>query len=817
MHELRISLRRLLRTPGFTAIAIVTLGVGIGANAAIFSLVNGVLLRPLPFPESDRLVQIQHDAPGLELREMGVSKPLYLRYRSEAKSFAAMGIYDDREVTITGGERPQRVRAASTTGSTFDTLGIPPLLGRSFVAGDSEPGAPPLAILGEALWNSRFGGDPTVLGRVVEVDGTSREVVGVMPASFHFPHAETELWLPRTIDPASMALGAFQERSIARLRDGETVESAQADLERLIADLEAAFPEERAVGVLRTAGFAVRVVPQREAEVGDLGESLLILLGGVGLILLIACANVANLFLVRTEGRHRELAIRGALGASRGAIVLGHLVESLLLAAAGGGLGLLLTAGAVQLLRRFAPAEVPRLEEVGIDGRVMLFTLLASAVAGVLFGTWPAFRASSPRFESALKEGSRGSSEGPRRLRARNILVVAQVALALVLLVGAGLMLRSLGRLVRVDPGFSAERVLSFAAPLPAAKYGDSERTARWLDQAVSELGALPGVEAAAAVRFAPLVGEITGSGYTLADRPPPTEQDLPPVFFENHVSPSYFETVGIPLVEGRMLERADWEERTGAVLVSRGLANRAWPGQSALGKRLWPGRPDEGDSPRWYEIVGVVGDVRTTTLQDEPHDIIYFPYLGHADHDHDVVPSMGFVLRTSGDPKALVDAVRDRLWQLEPDVPVTSVRTLEELVRRARARTSFTVLLLSLASALALLLSLVGLYGVVSYLVTLRRREIGIRMALGADRAAVLRLVLGEGLWIAAAGAALGLVGAVLLVRALRTLLFQVQPFDPATFVATTLLLLGCCVLASLLPARRASRTDPQLALRDE
>jgi predicted permease len=376
-------------------------------------------------------------------------------------------------------------------------------------------------------------------------------------------------------------------------------------------------------------------------------------------------------------------------------------------------------------------------------------------------------------------------------------------------------MLRSLVRLARVDPGFEPAGVVSFAAPLPPAKYEDTTRIASWLDQAVGEIAALPGVESAAAVRFAPLVGEISGSGYALADRPPPSEEDLPPVFFENHVSPSYFETVGIPLLEGRLLERTDWEQRTGAVLVNRALAAEYWPGESAVGKRIWPGRREE-DGP-WYEVVGVVGDVRTTTLQDEPSDIVYYPYLGHAGDTHDVVPSMSFVVRTTGDPKAIVDAARARLWQLEPDVPVTSVRTLDELLRRARARPSFTVLLLSLASGLALLLSLVGLYGVVSYLVTLRRRELGIRIALGADRSQVLRLVLGEGLTIGAAGAVLGLLGAVVLVRALRTLLYEVRPFDPVTFAGTTLLLLACCLFASLLPARRAARTDPQVALRDE
>jgi putative ABC transport system permease protein len=815
MHELRTILRRLLRTPGFTAIAIVTLGAGIGANAAIFSLVNGVLLRPLPYPQADRLVQVQHDAPGLELRDMGVSKPLYLRYRDQAESFTGIGIYDDREVTITGDDRPQRLRAASITGSAFDVLGVAPLMGRAFHDDDSVPGAAPLVILAESLWRSRFGGDPRVLGRVVEVDGTSREVVGVMPGSFHFPVPETEVWLPRPLDPTSLQLGAFQERAVARLAPGATVASATADLHRLTGDLAAAFPEERAAPVLMSAGFAVRVVSLRDTVVGDLRESLWILFVGVGLILLIACANVANLFLVRTEGRHRELAIRGALGASRGAIVRGHMLESLVLAASGGTLGLVLTEGAVRLLRRFGPSELPRLHEVGVDGVVLAFTVVASVLAGVLFGTLPAVRAASPRFDLALKEGTRGSSEGPRRLRARSVLVVAQVALALVLLVGAGLMLRSLARLAGIDPGFEPAGAVSFAAPLPRAKYQDPEQTARWLDQAVAELAALPGVLSAAAVRFAPLSGEISGSGYALAGRPAPSEQDLPPVFFENYVSPSYFDTVGIPLLEGRLLERADWEQRTGAVLVNRGLAAQYWPGESAVGQRIWPGAPEE--NPRWYEVVGVVGDVRTTRLQDDPSHIVYFPFLGHADHNHDVDPNMGFVVRTAGDPKGIVDAARARLWQLEPDVPVTSVRTLEEMVRRARARTSFTVVLLALASVLALLLSLVGLYGVVSYLVTLRRREIGIRMALGADRSLVLRLVLGEGLRIGAVGAVLGLLGALLLVRALRTLLFEVGAFDPVTFMVATLLLLGCCGLASLVPARRAARTDPQVALRNE
>ena len=812
---LRVLCRRAAAGPGFTLAAVATLAVGIGASIAIFSIVNAVLLRPLPVPDSERLVMLRHAAPGLgQLDELPLSDALYFLYAEESRTLGGVAAYRGEQASFTGPENPRRVQAARVTASFFEVMRTPPRLGRGFTPEDDRPGAAPVAVLAAGLWRTRFGADPGVVGRVVDVDGASVEVVGVMPPGFRFSRPAAELWRPLGLDRDDTQLGAFGVNGVARLAAGSTLEQAQAELGAMTSDLADVFPDEGAAPVLANAGFRPLVARAREVVVGDVAATLWTLLGAAGFLLLIACANVANLFLVRSEARRGEVAVRAALGAGRGRLVGSVFAESLVLAVAGGLAALPLALLAVRLLVRFGPRELPRLDEISIDAAVLLFGLAASVAAGLLFGVLPAWRARAAAAAGRPAAGARGASAARERQLARRGLVVVQIALALTLLVGSGLSVRSFQKLAAVDPGFDPADVLTFGLALPRRGYETDESRLAFHRQAVARLRALPGAAGAAAASTVPLGGEMSGSGHTVEGRPL-ADGEVPPVFTWKRVSPAYFDAMRVALVEGRVFDALDGERDAPVVVVSRAVARAQWPGESALGKGIRLGGPPAEEGEEWARVVGVVDDVRETALHEDPPPMVYYPIPGVVGGGG-VPPVMRYLVRVPN-AAALAGAVRETVRALDPTLPVADVETLETLVGRARGERAFVMVLLVVAAALALLLGSVGLYGVVACAVAQRRREIAVRMAVGAQVADVRRLVLAEAGWMAGAGVAAGVVSAVALTRRLQALLFETAPLDPVVFGAVSLLLAAVCLLASWLPARRAAGIDPMTILRAE
>ena len=815
LSQLRLFCRRAVANPGFTFISLATLAIGVGANVAIFAVVNAVLLRPLPLPDSERLVILRHAAPGLaQLDELPMSDALYFLYAEESRTLESVAAYRDEQASFTEPENPQRVGATRVTASFFDVLRTPPRLGRSFAAEDDRPGAAPIVVLSDGLWTTRFGADPGMVGRVVDLDGESVEVVGVMPPGFAFSESEVDLWRPIGLDRENVQLGSFGIQGVARIADGATLGQVQAELDAMLSNLTDVFPDEGAAPIMASAGFRPLVDRAREAVVGDIEPTLWILLGAVGFLLLIACANVANLFLVRSEARHGEVAIRAALGESRGRLAGSVLVESLTLGVAGGLLALPLALLAVRLLVRFGPRELPRLDEISIDAAVLVFGLAVSVVAGLLFGLLPALRAGAVAAAGHLPAGARGASVGRERKVARRGLVVVQIALALTLLVGSGLAVRSFQRLAAVDPGFDPVDVLAFGLALPARDYPSPEARLNFHRQMVDRLRVLPGVVDASATSIVPLSGEMSGSGHTIEGRPL-ADGEVPPIFMTKRVAPGYFDALRIELIEGSVFDRLDGERDAPVVVVSRSLARTYWPGESALGKGVRLGGPPEGEGEEWSRIVGVVDDVHEIALHEDPPEMAYYPLPGVIGGEG--VPAMMRYLVRAPNAAALSGAAREAVRGLDPTLPIAGLETLETRVGRARGERAFVMVLLAVAAGLALLLGSVGLYGVVSYMVAQRRREIAIRMAVGAQVADVQRLVLTEAGVLAVVGVALGVGSAVVLTRRIQALLFETSPLDPVVFVAVSMLLIGVCLLASWLPARRAARLDPVTALRAE
>ena len=813
--QLRLLFRRVRANPGFTLLSLLTLAVVVGANVAIFAIVNAVLLRPLPLPDSERLVALRHAAPGLaQLDELPVSDALHFLYADESRTLESVAAYRDEQVSFTGPENPQRVEASSVTASFFDVLRTPPRLGRSFTAEEDRPGAAPVIVLSDGLWRSRFGAELGVVGRVVEIDGESVEVVGVMPPGFSFSQQEIDLWRPLRLDRENVQLGAFGINAVARIADGSTLGQVRAELGAMISNLVEIFPDEGAAPILANAGFRPLVDPAREVVVGDIEATLWILLGAVGFLLLIACANVANLFLVRSEARHGEVAIRAALGESRGRLAVSVLFESLGFGVAGGLLAFPLAELAVRLLVRFGPRELPRLDEISIDAAVLLFGLAVSVVAGLLFGLLPALRAGAVAAAGHMTAGARGATVGRERQLARRGLVVVQVALALTLLVGSGLAVRSFQRLAAVDPGFDPVDVLAFGLSLPERDYESPEARLNLHREIVDSLRALPGAVDASAASTVPLSGEVSGSGHTIEGRPL-ADGEVPPVFMVKRVAPGYFDTLRIGLVEGRVFDRLDGEREAPVAIVSRSLARTHWPGESALGKGIRLGGPPDEEGEQWSRVVGVVDDVHELNLHEDPPEMAYYPLPGITGGE--ATPAVMRYLVRGPNAAARSGAVREAVRGLDPSLPIAEIETLETLVGRARGTRAFVMALLAVSSGLALLLGSVGLYGVVAYMVAQRRREIAVRMAVGAQVTDVRRLVLTEAGALALLGALLGIGAAVVLTRRLQALLFETSPLDPVVFAAVSTLLIGVCLLASWLPARRAARIDPCTALRAE
>ena len=813
LNEFRFAWRGLVRSPGFTVVAVITLALGIGATTAVFTLVDSVLLRALPYPESDRLLSLQHVfGPGGE-DELPMSPGLYLLYDEHARSLSSFALLQNASMNVTGEGEPERIDGQWVTPSIFDVLRVPPALGRPLVAGDAEEGAEPVVVLSDGLWRSRFGGDPGVLDRTILMDGVARRVVGVMPRDFAYPNNEdARFWTPLTVNPVDAPYAAFGWAGIARMAEGATVESAQAEMQGIIGRLEELAPEAGpTIGFFREVNLSARVESLKDAVVGDLARTLWTLLGMVAVVLFIACANVANLLLVRAEGRQRELALRRAVGAGRAALVRPFLAESLGLGIAGGVLGVAIAAVAVRTTAALAPADLPRMAEVGVDLRVLAFTAALSLLSSLAFGLFPVLRYGRRDLSHALKEGgSRGGTAGRERNRVRNGLVVVQVTLALVLLVGSGLMFRSFLALMAVDPGFAPEGVLTVRLTVPEGEIAEPAGVADFYRQLRERLAAQPTVEAVGATGGVPFTGIFSFGGHGIEDHPA-GPNELPPVAFGTFADPGYFEAMGIPVVEGRALQAGDAADGFRGVVVSRAYAERWWPDGSALGKRIRMG------SPEWWQIVGVVENARHRGLQEDPEEIYYMPTMGGSAAEPFAVRSRDLVVRVNGNPTAFLPVLRREIADLNPRVPLANPRTMEDVVRESAAQTSFTMAVLGSASVVALLLGLIGIYGVVSYVVSQRTREIGVRLALGATGASVRGMVVRQGLTLAGVGVGVGLAVALAASRVIDSLLYGVSSRDPLTYGAVALSLAAVAALASWIPARRAAAVDPAIALRRE
>jgi putative ABC transport system permease protein len=815
-HDLRYALRGLRQRPGFTLVAVLTLALGIGANTAIFSVVNGVLLRPLPYERPERLAMIWGHRNQQPLAELSV--PEYWDLRERTHTFSGVAAFADGNVNLTGTGTPERIRAGYFTANTTAVLGVAPAIGRGFTTEEDLPGGPPVVLLGDGLWRRRFGADPKVVGRVLTLDDTPTTVIGVMPPDFqlptHYAGAPRELWAPMQLDPAINrgVRGWHFLEVIGRLRDGVALDAASAETSSLMRGMLAAYPMEY------TPEFDGSATAMSQTVVGDVRPALLVLLGAVALLLLIACANVAGLLLARSEARQREIALRTALGAGQARLVRQLLTESLLLAATGGLFGLLLAVWGVQGLVLAAPPSVPRLDTVGIDLRVLGYTLGITLLTGILFGLAPALHAVRGDLTGALTDGGRAGTTGRGRQRVRQALVTGQVAVALVLVTGAGLLVQSFVRLRQVDPGFVPEGLLTARVELSPVRYQANDVKRRFYENLLERLRSIPGVRSAATARALPMTGklEIGDWSFVLEGQAasPPLPSDWHPADWQV-VSPGYFGTMGIPMLQGRDFAASDRLGAPGAMIVNRTLARQVWPDGDALGRRVLLGGGD-ADSV-WRTVVGIVGDVRHRGLTAPPRPEMFLPYAQFPAGTGTAQPAMHVVLRAAGDPSALATALGAAIAALDPDVPLSGVQTMEAAMGSWAAERRLIMLLVSGFALVALVLGSVGIYGVMAHVVAQREREIGVRMALGALPGQILGLVVSQSAWLVGAGIVAGTAGALAVTRLLTGLLFQVRPTDPLTFIGTALVLVVAAAGATLVPALRAVRTDPAHTLRSE
>jgi putative ABC transport system permease protein len=797
IKDIRYGLRGLLKRPGFTVIALVALALGIGANTAIFSLVNAVVLRPLPFPEPDRLVWVYGNIRSGGNRA-SVSPPDFLDYRAQNKTFAQLAASGTMplSVNLTGSGEPEQVRASAVTGNYFDAFAVTPALGRGFTLENEKTGNNQVTVLSHAFWQTHFAGDPEIINKSITIDSKSYQVIGVMPAGLSLPQS-AELWLPMSFDgPDMQRRKAHFLRPIGRLKPGVSLVQAQSDTDQIAAQLAEQFPDSN-------TGWNLRLLSLREQLVGGSRTTVFILLGAVAFVLLIACANVANLLLVRAAAREREIALRTALGASRMRIVRQMLTESLLLSLLGGALGSLLAVWGVQLLVSLTADSLPSTVKVNIDATVLGFTLLISLATGLLFGLAPAFRTLKVNLTDSLKDGARGS-EGTLRNRTRSLLVVVESAVAVILLIGAGLLVRSLIALQKVNPGFDANNVLTLRIDLPSKKYEGEGKFANFFEQLQTRVGSLPGVQSVGTVSELPFSGQLNDMPFTVEGRPAVT---IDQAFDADSraVNENYFSALRIPLFRGRNFTAQEVRQSDNVIIVSQQLVDAVFPDEEPLGKRLI------GDmSKQRFEIVGVVGDIRHRSLAGPPFPAMYFPA-------RDTGGRMNLVIRTQGDPLSIVGGVRKEVQALDPDQPIAAVRKMSDWVESSVAEPRYRTTLLGLFAALATILAAMGIYGVMSYSVAQRTHEIGVRMALGARQRDVLQLVVRQGMLLTLVGVGLGLLGALALTRVMQSLLFGVTAKDPFTFGAVAALLLAVAFVACFIPARRATKVDPLIALRYE
>jgi putative ABC transport system permease protein len=803
-QDLRYGARMLMKKPGFTIIAVLALALGIGANTAIFSVVNGVLLRPLPYADSSRLAVLWGTQPKLDLKVLPNSGPDFVDWKNQNTTFERLAAFEEASFNLAGEGEAERVESAAVSADLFTLLGVQPQTGRSFNSDEEKSGHNKVAVLSYRLWQRRFGANPNLVGQPIALNGEGYTVVGVMPANFRFPEGNKtiDVWVPLVADTELMNQRGHRDLLVVgRLKQGVTLAQAQTEMSVIANRIAQQYPGSN-------EDWGVSVVSLQKQVTAAIEPALLVLFVAVGCVLLIACANVANLSLARAATRQKEVAIRLALGASRGRLVRQFLTESMLLAVLGGALGLLLAFWGVDALVSLLPEDVPRVDMIGVDRYVLGFTLLVSLVTGVLLGLVPAQQATKPDLTEALKEGRKSLMAISPRNRVRSLLVISEVALALVLLIGAGLMLKSFRQLQKVDPGFNPQNVLTMQIALPELKYEEEKQQAIFFHQLLERVESLPGVVSAGISTNLPF-REDSQSDFNIEGRPEPETVRDALIASNGSVSPNYFRAFGIPVLKGRAFTEQDTADSMPVAVINETLARRYWPNEDPLGKRLRLGAEEDG-APL-CTIVGIVGDVRHYDLDKQPNAELYFPY------QQQPKPSMSLVVRTASDPLKIIAAVRNEVQAIDREQPVYNVVTMESRLTESIASRRLSVMLLGIFAVLALVLASVGIYGVVSYSVTQRTHEIGVRMALGAQARDVLRLVVGQGMLIALIGVAVGLTGAFALTRLMSSLLYGVSATDPLTFVVISLTLSLVALVACYLPARRAMKVDPMVALRYE
>jgi predicted permease len=800
-QDLRYGMRMLLKNPGFTIVAVIALALGIGANTAIFSVVNTVLLRPLPYKNPERLVMVWEENSKQGFPRDTPAAANYIDWRDQNHVFEAMAAMTEISFNLTGAGEPERIDGQRVSASLFRLLGVDPQLGRAFLPEEDQQGANQVVILSHGLWQRRFGSDPAIIGRTINLDGQSFTVVGVMPRNFQFPSRTDQLWVPIAFSAKEAGeRGNHYLEVIARMKPGVSLQQAQAEMTTIATRLQQQYPQ-------TNTSIGAVITPLHEHVVGNIKSALLILLGAVAFVLLIACANVANLLLARAAVRQKEIALRLALGASRPRMTRQFLTESVLLSAFGGGVGLLLAIVALDVLKRFIPPNISQAQAITIDAKVLVFTILVSIATGLLFGLAPAAQMANSDLNDTLKETGRDSAAGAHGNRIRGFLIISEVAVSFLLLIGAGLLINSFIRLRHVDPGFRSENLLTMKIVLPETRYPDKQRRSLFYDELLRRVETLPGVASAAVATNLPLTSSGNSVGIAIEGRADPAP-DRVPIVITRVVSSGYFKTMTIPLLEGRVFTEGDKADSPPAVVISETTARRFWPGENALGKHIKVGRSTSRQP--WLTVVGVVKDVRQFELIIEPQPQMYLPY-----RQADFFEPRSMIIRTNFDPLSLAGTVRQTVWEIDKDQPVSDISSMEEIVSDSVARQRFSMLLLGIFAGLALVLAAVGIYGVMSYSVAQRTREIGIRMALGAQRSDVLKMTVGHGFRLVLTGVAIGLAAAFVLTRVMSTLLFGVSPTDPLTFITISIVLVSVAVLASYVPARRATRVDPMFALR--